>query len=120
MGFTERSREPRGRYLTTIGRLKPGLTVQGAQAEMARHHGRAHAEVPGFDTGWSARVVPMHQQVTGTIRPRTASFRLGAVEPRCTLDRVRERRANLAAFAARARRPDAASWPCDRRLVGIA
>jgi putative ABC transport system permease protein len=43
MGFTERSREPRGRYLTTIGRLKPGLTVLGARRRKWRHHGRAHA-----------------------------------------------------------------------------
>ena len=47
MGFTERSREPRGRYLTTIGRLKPGLTVQGAQAEMAGIMAELTRKFPG-------------------------------------------------------------------------
>ena len=34
--FSEASRTPRGRYLSAIGRLKPGVTVQQAQAQNSR------------------------------------------------------------------------------------
>ena len=78
MGFTERSRTPRGRYLTTIGRLKPGITVQAAQTEMVGIMAELTRKFPEFNSNWSARVVPMHQQVTGTIRPALILL-LGAV-----------------------------------------
>ena len=45
--------------------------MAGIMAELTR-------KFPEFDTGWSARVVPMHQQVTGTIRPALLLL-LGAV-----------------------------------------
>ena len=36
--------------------------MAGISAELTK-------KFPEFDTGWGARVVPMHQQVTGQIRP---------------------------------------------------
>ena len=36
--------------------------MDGISAELTK-------KFPEFDTGWGARVVPMHQQVTGQIRP---------------------------------------------------
>jgi putative ABC transport system permease protein len=78
MGFTERSRTPRGRYLATVARLKPRMALQAAQAEMAGLMTELTRKFPEFDTGWSARVVPMHHQVTGTIRPALLLL-LGAV-----------------------------------------
>ena len=78
MGFTEVSRTPRGRYLSTIARLKPGVSLDVAQAELAGIAAELTRKFPEFDTGWSARVVPMHRQVTGTIRPALLLL-LGAV-----------------------------------------
>ena len=78
MGFTERSRTPRGRYLSSIARLKPGITLTSAQAELTAIAAELTRRFPEFDTGWSARVVPLHRQVTGTIRPALLLL-LGAV-----------------------------------------
>jgi putative ABC transport system permease protein len=52
-----------------VGRLKPGVPVQQAQTELngiAQQIEQAHVK---FNTGWSVNVVPMHEQVTGEIRP---------------------------------------------------
>jgi predicted permease len=78
MGFTERSRTPRGRYLSTIARLKPGVALGTAQTEIAGIMQELTRKFPDFDTGWSARVVPLHRQVTGNIRPALLLL-LGAV-----------------------------------------
>ncbi len=62
-------RETSGRFLRTVARLKPGVSVQHAQSELtgiARQLEVAHVK---FNTGWSTNVVPMHEQVVGEIRP---------------------------------------------------
>jgi len=54
-----------GRYLMTIARLKKGVTLAQAQADLdgiARNLARAY---PDFDTGWSTNVVPLTEQVVG-------------------------------------------------------
>ncbi len=53
----------------TIARLKPGVAFATAQQEMNGISAELTKKFPEFDTGWGARVVPMHQQVTGQIRP---------------------------------------------------
>ena len=68
-GFGEENRTPHGRWLITVGRLRPGVAVTTAQADMAGIAAELTKKFPEFDTGWGARVVPMHQQVTGQIRP---------------------------------------------------
>lgn len=57
-----------GRYAMAIGRLKPGVTPQQAQAEMTTIARQLEAEVPEFDTGWGARVVAMKDDVVGPAR----------------------------------------------------
>ena len=57
-----------GRYLTSIARLKPGVTPERAQADMSAIARRLEAAHPIFNEGWGANVVPMYEQVVGGIR----------------------------------------------------
>ena len=62
-------REASGRYLRVVARLKPGVSLQQAQAEMtgiARQLEQMHVK---YNTGWGVNVVPMHEQFVGEIRP---------------------------------------------------
>ena len=57
-----------GRYLATIARLKPGITVSTAQADMNVITAALAREFPEFDTKWGATVVPFREQFTGALR----------------------------------------------------
>jgi predicted permease len=57
-----------GRYLTVVARLKPGVTVEQAQHDMFTVANLAAEERPDFDKGWSARVVPMLEDATLSVR----------------------------------------------------
>jgi putative ABC transport system permease protein len=69
MTFTAEHRNPRGRYLRVVGRLRDGVSPEAAQREMDAIAAGLRAELPQFDTGWGVRVVPLNQQVFGEIRP---------------------------------------------------
>ena len=57
-----------GRYLTSIARLKPGVTPERAHADMSAIARRLEAVHPIFNRGWGANVVPMYEQVVGGVR----------------------------------------------------
>ena len=60
--------KPRGNTMPVIGRLKPGATLQGAQAEfttLAKQLESQHPERNGIDP----RLVPLAQRVSGPVRP---------------------------------------------------
>ena len=78
VGFSAQSRTPRGRWLTVMGRLKPGVTFESAQQDMERVHAELRRQFPEFNTGWTARVVPLTEELTGNIRPALLVL-LGAV-----------------------------------------
>ena len=62
-------RETGGRFLRVVARLKPGMSVQQAQAELtgiAKQLEQTHVK---YNTGWGVTVTPMHEQVVGEIRP---------------------------------------------------
>jgi putative ABC transport system permease protein len=67
--FTAAQREPRGRYMSAIARLKPGVTLETAQAQMTTIASGLATEFPQFNTGWSALVVPIRRELAGDIRP---------------------------------------------------
>ncbi len=69
IGLTEEHRTPRGRWLRVVARLRDGATVASAQSDMTNVAAALTRRFPAFNTGWSARVVPMHAQVTGRIAP---------------------------------------------------
>ena len=67
--FGEEHRQARGRYMSAIARLKPGATLEEAQAQLSTIAGALQVERPQFNTGWGALVVPMHRELSGDIRP---------------------------------------------------
>ena len=69
IGFTAQTRTPRGRSLTVVGRLKPGMTVERAQLDMTRVSSALTEMFPAFNTGWTSRVVMLREQLTGDVRP---------------------------------------------------
>ncbi|CAN5705257.1 ABC transporter permease [soil metagenome] len=58
-----------GRFLRVVGRLKPGVSVQQAQAELTGIAKQIERAFPKFNTGWTVNVMPIHEQVVGEIRP---------------------------------------------------
>ncbi|CAN5289639.1 ABC transporter permease [soil metagenome] len=58
-----------GRSMRSFARLKPGVTIQQAQAEMSELAKRLEKEYPEFNGGWSAHLLPLHEAVVGEIRP---------------------------------------------------
>ena len=78
MQFDEDDREPRGRSILVLGRLRVGVTMQQAQADMQRVSTGLVERWPDFNTGWSVNVVPLQEQVVGEIRPALLVL-LGAV-----------------------------------------
>lgn len=67
-----------GRYLRVVARLKPGVTVQQAQAQMDVLAAGLAARNPAYDKGWGIAVVPLREQLSGSFRPALLIL-LGAV-----------------------------------------
>jgi putative ABC transport system permease protein len=57
-----------GRFACAVARLKPGTTVEQAQADMDTIAARLRSQYPEFNTGWGVSVVPLRLQFTGDIR----------------------------------------------------
>jgi putative ABC transport system permease protein len=58
----------RGRYLTAIARLAPGVTVAQAQAAMDVVAKRTEAASVAHNAKMGAIVIPVHEQVVGSVR----------------------------------------------------
>ncbi len=58
-----------GRNYSVVARLRPGVSVDAAQAEMQSIAKRTAQENVSLDAGWSTRVVPLLNQTVGPIRP---------------------------------------------------
>lgn len=67
------------RYLLAIGRLKPGVTVQQAQADMDGVAAHLAAAYPKSNQGWGVFVEPFHNAFMTTERRQTLWLLLGAV-----------------------------------------
>jgi len=68
-GFTAESRTPKGRWAMVVARVKDGVTFKQAQDDMTRVASHLSVMFPDFDTGWTARVVALKEQLTGDVRP---------------------------------------------------
>jgi putative ABC transport system permease protein len=63
-----RSRTTVGRFITPFARLKKGVTVQQARAEMDIIAEKLTTEYREFNAGWGVNVVPIRDQMSGSIR----------------------------------------------------
>ncbi len=66
-------------YVTPVARLKPGVSVSEAQAEMRTIQGRIQAAYPQTEKGWTVRVYPMRYFATGTYTADYTKILLWAV-----------------------------------------
>ena len=66
------------RFLRPIGRLKPGVTIQQAQAEMDTITRRLEKLYPQDNTGAGASIIPLKEMFAGELRPALLVL-LGAV-----------------------------------------
>jgi predicted permease len=91
--------------LRVIGRLKPGIKPEQAKAELAALKQRMHERYPQYKDQWSVTVTPMHEEITGEVRP-TLLILMGAVA--CVLLVVCANVANLLLSKAIARESEMA------------
>jgi putative ABC transport system permease protein len=78
MAFSEEQHVRRGRYLQTVARLAPGVSLPQAQAEMNTIAGRLESQYMDFNKGWGVSLVPLREQLAGEIKPALLVL-LGAV-----------------------------------------
>ena len=57
------------RLLSVVGRLNEGVEPTQATAELTSIAARLQSEYPDTNTGVGLRLVPLHEQVTGKVRP---------------------------------------------------
>src|SRR6266550_3819300 len=76
--FTERARVRSGRFLSAIGVLKPGVSLDQAKSEMNTLGSRLEQQYPDFNKGWGINLVPLHSQFSGDLKPALMIL-LGAV-----------------------------------------
>ena len=76
--ITNEFRARRGRFASSVARLKPGVTIEQAQTEMDTIGARIAQQRPERNTNWGVNVVPLRTQFTGEIR-RPLLILLGAV-----------------------------------------
>jgi predicted permease len=55
-------------YLTVVGRLKPGVTMEQAQADLATINERIGREHPDDAKGLTSVIVPLHEELVGKVR----------------------------------------------------
>lgn len=68
----------RGRFLSVVARLKDGVAVEQAGAELRTIEARLSDEVPQFNKNYSTEVLPLREQFFGNVR-RPLWLMLGAV-----------------------------------------
>ena len=56
-------------YISVLARLKPGVTLRMAQADLDTITARLTAEYSHDMPGFGTRLVPLHEQIVGDIRP---------------------------------------------------
>ena len=67
-----------GRFISVVGRLKPGVTREQGEAEIKTIEARIAQDVPEYNKGYSIEVIPLREQFVGNVRPALLIL-LGAV-----------------------------------------
>jgi len=79
LAWTDEKRAVRGNHnYLVIGRLKPGVDVRAAQAEISAISSRLEQLYPEDDKGWGATIRPLREQLVDDVRPALLVL-LGAV-----------------------------------------
>jgi len=68
MAFGASWRDVPGRYLSVVGRLRSGVSIVQARAEMSAIAASLEKERPDIDGGWGATVIPLREHVVGGFR----------------------------------------------------
>jgi len=55
-------------FLKAVGRMKPGVTIEQARADMGTIANNLVEQYPSM-AGYGVNIVPLHEQVTGKVRP---------------------------------------------------
>jgi putative ABC transport system permease protein len=80
LSLSEKNRSNReGRWLSVIGRLAPNVTWHAARTEMDVLSGRLAAAYPATNTGWSASLVPLREELVGKTRPILLMLQAGGL-----------------------------------------
>ena len=58
-----------GHFLRVVGRLKPGVTLDQARADLDTVAGKLASQYPDTDKGWSLRERPLSEVLIGPVRP---------------------------------------------------
>ncbi len=58
-----------GHYLSGIGRLKPGVTLESASADLNTIARRLQAAYPNSNHGWDSLLIGLQERVVGKVRP---------------------------------------------------
>src|SRR5688572_723986 len=70
MAFTaQEAQNHGGHYVAAIGKLRTGVTVDQASAEMSTIAGRLAAQYPEANTGWNVKIIPLLEYSVRTIKP---------------------------------------------------
>jgi putative ABC transport system permease protein len=70
LGWTDKERAVRNNHnYLVIARLKRGVSLQQAEAEMNTISSRLEQAYPEDDKGWGATVVPLREDLVGDVRP---------------------------------------------------
>jgi putative ABC transport system permease protein len=70
MAFTaQQAQNHGGHFLSAIGQLKPGVTLDQARTEMSTIAGRLAAQYPEVNTGWNVKIMPLLEFTVRSIKP---------------------------------------------------
>jgi len=79
LAWTNEKRAVRGNHnYMVIGRLKSGVDIRSAKAELSAISSRLEQLYPEDDKGWGATLLPLREQIVGDVRPALLVL-LGAV-----------------------------------------
>jgi len=69
MAFTDQDRQAHGgHYISALGRLKPGVSLEKALAEMKTVARRLEEQYPNSNAGWSVKLIPMLESEVGEMK----------------------------------------------------